>query len=162
MSMREQYALAASMTDDNDDHAPAEPVGPRVPATNGSRSTSRSATLSSLPAPTVSAEEAARQRDIARNIDFLRVLAGEKSRLADDPTTEKVGYVAFGGGGQSLGGGGSAAPAQTNTTGEKRRVIVNGELTTASGLSDTADERARRAAAARARLAKASSETSAT
>lgn len=138
-----------------------------MPPPAAGRSSSRPGHAVAAPAAPSAADDlaAAKARDIARNVDFLRVLAGDKARLAADPSKDPmVGYVAFGGGGHALGGGdasagggGGGVPAQTNVTGEKRRVIVGGEIQIASGLSDTADERARRAAAARARLTRAAS-----
>jgi len=90
-------------------------------------------------------------------VDFLRVLAGEKTRLSDDPSKDPASFVAFGGSGNRLGG--TAAPAHPPAGGgggDKRRVVVDGVLQTATGFSDTAAEREKRAAAARARLAAAS------
>jgi hypothetical protein len=98
----------------------------------------------------------AKARDIARNIDYLRVLAGEKSMLSADPTKEHVGYVAFGGSGTRVANAGNTLSSQnTNTTGEKRRVIKDGMVTIATGLSDMSTEREKRAAAAKARLTQA-------
>jgi hypothetical protein len=100
---------------------------------------------------------AARARDIARNVDFLRVLAGEKSTLSADPSREPTNpaFQAFAGSGHKLGGssgGAGAASGDGGGGGAGKRVMVDGVVKLANGHSDTADERAKRAAAARARF----------
>jgi hypothetical protein len=97
---------------------------------------------------------AARARDIARNVDFLRVLAGEKSTLSADPSREPTNpaFQAFAGSGHKLGGAGAASSDGAGAGGGGKRVMVDGVVKLANGHSDTADERAKRAAAARARF----------
>lgn len=117
------------------------------------------------PAPSSSAAlldpEEARQRDIARNVDFLRVLAGEKSKLAA-PSASAASILAsggkplaFAGSGNKLGGTGapaSAGPTLADTT--TKKVIVKGEIKTVTNMSASMaeNERAKRAAAAEARM----------
>ena len=121
-------------------------------------------------AAAASLNEDARARDIARSVDFLRVLAGEKSKLAasdsDATSSSASAFTSFGGKGQSLGGApsSSAAPssaAAPSASTVKRFVSAGGILTNATAAtlppvvvrSLTADvERERRAAAALARM----------
>ena len=94
--------------------------------------------------------EEARRRDIARNADFLRVLAGEKTKLA--ATDEAA--LPFSGSGQKLGGSTAGTdPTDTGRGGPKRKVVnAMGQLTYAKGVTDSLPEREKRAAAALARI----------
>jgi hypothetical protein len=124
------------------------PVAAAAPAAASAAPVNNSSNLS---------DEALKARDIARNIDFLRVLAGDKTKLAADPTKPTEGYIPFGGQGAKVGGDSAVAddiPAQTNTTGEKRKVVLNGAVQIAKGTSDLESERAKRAAAVAARFSK--------
>jgi hypothetical protein len=96
-------------------------------------------------------QEELRRRDVARNVDFLRVLAGEKSKLAADPSQSKD-YVAFQGGGQKLGGDRTNLPTDTGMGVKKKVVTAEGKVAYAKGVTDSAGEREKRAAAALARL----------
>jgi len=102
--------------------------------------------------------EARRREDIARNVDYLKVLAGEKSKLSSDPKKD-LGYIAFGGVGNKVGGGGGEGGPSANlykgNAGPKRVVGADGKLGLARGASDSVAERERRAAAAEARMARA-------
>lgn len=109
-------------------------------------------------APAVSlsdAQEAARQADIAKSVDFLRVLAGDKAKLGAGSGAGT--HVAFGGMGNKLGGGGAAeGPSKDlyrNTGPAKKVVSADGTIGIARGATDAAEERERRAAAALARFA---------
>lgn len=88
-------------------------------------------------------------RDVARNVDFLRVLAGEKSKLAavDNDTSH---FQAFRGGGYKVGGERSEAAAEAyKSTGIKKKVVdATGRITIAKGVSDLESEREKRALAA--------------
>jgi len=94
--------------------------------------------------------EEARRRDIARNADFLRVLAGEKTKLAAADETA----LPFSGSGQKLGGSTAGTdPTDTGRGGPKRKVVnAMGQLTYAKGVTDSLPEREKRAAAALARI----------
>lgn len=96
-------------------------------------------------------QEELRRRDIARNVDYLRVLAGEKSKLAADPGAGKE-YIPFGGGGAKLGGDRTNLPMDTGNGMKKKIVTAQGNVTYAKGVTDSANEREKRAAAALARL----------
>lgn len=114
---------------------------------------STSTSSSSAPVPSHLSEfEQAKNKDIQRNVDFLRVLAGEKSKLAADPTQDKS-YVAFQGKAQKLGGDLSSIPQGADAgTGKKRVVKADGSVGYNKGVTDTKEERDKRAAAALARL----------
>jgi hypothetical protein len=94
--------------------------------------------------------EEARRRDIARNADFLRVLAGEKTKLASVDEAA----LPFSGSGQKLGGSTAGTdPTDTGRGGPKRKVVnAMGQLTYAKGVTDSLPEREKRAAAALARI----------
>ena len=94
--------------------------------------------------------EEARRRDIARNADFLRVLAGEKTKLA----AADEAALPFSGSGQKLGGSTAGTdPTDTGRGGPKRKVVnAMGQLTYAKGVTDSLPEREKRAAAALARI----------
>ena len=115
----------------------------------------------------------ARARDIARSVDFLRVLAGAKPTLAaaDDPGDGSGGgYVPFGGQGNRLSSSSSSSSSSNNNGGSgdapppppmdpsrdpnKKRVVIDasGRIGFAKGFADSEGERAKRAAAALARL----------
>ena len=108
--------------------------------------------------------EARRREDIARNVDYLKVLAGEKSKLSADPKKD-LGYLTFGGVGNKVGGGSSGGPSADlykGNAGPKRVVGADGKLGLARGAGDAAIERERRAAAAEARMAKAAANSAVT
>ena len=96
-------------------------------------------------------QEELRKRDIARNVDYLRVLAGEKSKLAADPGAGKE-YIPFGGGGSKLGGDRTNLPTDTGNGIKKKIVTSEGNITIKKGVTDGVNEREKRAAAALARL----------
>lgn len=108
-------------------------------------------------APAVSlsdAQEAARQADIAKSVDFLRVLAGDKAKLGAGSGAGT--HVAFGGMGNKLGGGSSDGPSKDlyRSTGPAKKIVsADGKIGIARGATDAAEERERRAAAALARFA---------
>ena len=98
-------------------------------------------------------DERRRADDIARSVDYLKVLNGEKKKLGPSET----GHVAFYGGGAKLGNNGSedAGPSRDlykGTGGPKKVVTADGKVVVARGASDAAAERERRASAALARL----------
>ncbi len=99
--------------------------------------------------------EAQKAADIARNVDYLRVLAGEKTKLSLTAEGDK-GYVPFAGRGEKMGGGGDSAPGKEayRAAGPKKVIDAKGNVTVAPNAFNSAEERERRAAAIEARMAK--------
>ena len=102
--------------------------------------------------------EQARAREIARMEDYLRVLAGDKSKLAAWNHTEAGAaepaapqYTAFGGSGRTLGAAPPTAAVAAPSEGESR--LVRGEL--GNSAADRRAAAAARAAAIEARMKKA-------